>query len=92
VKAIPVQTLAFAAKCNYKNDLYRRHATRLGARFGHTSGHTRRVIRSVCSENRMKTREGDGFLDRRLNPRNVFVAPAAIDFTHAIDAGLTVAG
>jgi hypothetical protein len=39
----------------------------------------------------MKTREGDGFLDRRLNPRNVFVAPAAIDFTHAIDAGLTVA-
>jgi hypothetical protein len=32
VKAIPVQTVAFGAKRNYKNDLYRRHATR----FGHT--------------------------------------------------------
>src|SRR5437773_10520697 len=33
---------------------------------GHSSGHTRRVFRSVYSEYGMKTREGDGFFDRRL--------------------------
>ena len=68
VKATRVQTVAFDAKCNHTSALWRSRATRFGhSQSGHTPGHTRRVFRSVCSENGRKTRQGDGFFDRRLS-------------------------
>jgi dipeptidyl aminopeptidase/acylaminoacyl peptidase len=59
-------TVAFDDKFNNKSALYYRHASRLGTRSGHITGHTRRVFRSGCSENGRKTSQGDGFFDRRL--------------------------
>ena len=44
VKATPVHTVAFNAKCNHKRALYRRYAPRFGHTVGHTVGHTRRVF------------------------------------------------
>ncbi len=42
---------------------------------GHTPGHTRRIFRSVCSEDGRKTRQGDGFIGRSPSARNIFTAP-----------------
>jgi hypothetical protein len=64
---VRAQTVAFDAKCNHKNVLYRCLYSLWAHMFGHTLGHSRRVFRWVCSENGRKTRQGDGFFDRRLN-------------------------
>ena len=65
-EATPVQTVAFDAKCNHTSALFVGALLVLGTPSGHISGHTRRVFRSVGSKNGTKTRQGDGFFDRRL--------------------------
>jgi hypothetical protein len=67
VKAIHVQTVAFNAKRNHRSALYQPRAARFRHTFlGTLLGTTRRVFRSVCSENGRKTRQGDGFSNRRI--------------------------
>jgi hypothetical protein len=68
VKAVPIEPSALTVNATNEHTLYRRMPVGCGISSGHTSGHKRRVSRLACSENRRKTRQGDGFLDRRPRP------------------------